>query len=761
MDAGVAGQDAGVALVLLNVRGSVSLDGAPVLATVHVGKHTLSSGEDGKFSWQGGVDEGATVWAERGPLRSTAFYVVANPDLSSQVHLALGEPTRVKGRVVGLPGRQPLAGFKVTLSGTGGGSMLTDEKGEFAADHAGPGFNSFSVDGERGWQSRGKTFFLEPGKVNEVEIALDATSVVAGRVVDSSQQPVALATVHIEGVGRGKTSTLTGADGVFRFPYAAASSYLVSAWNAKGRSPLLATPPRDDLVLVLGDAASLTVSVSRQGKPATGITCRLNVGMPGVEAPEPLTTGSEGKVTFTGLAVGTWEVAARRGSRRWHVVGKQILAVGPNTLGATIEDADRQLDVTVIDHDQKGPVEGIQLNLDGDTRVTDPDGKATFDDLDPSAELSLEVKGGGYPPATESIPKEAATVTVALRRWRTLAGKAVDEKGRAIRGLSIDSNHVDTDADGRFAQDVTPAEKEFKVWFMCEDCAPKPLKVPAGTTDLDVGTVVLSRMGVLHVTVTTPDGRPARFAQVYDLPDGKKWLDLKTRENPAFLVDGLGQASVPYRAATCFVALAEGFAPSGLEGCPFEARPGETTEVKLRLRSGGFVEGSVAANGRPVVGRLIFDNEEGLNAVTDERGHYRLGPLSPGAHAVASLAVAPASQLESRFVTVTAGSTVTVDFGAEPGARVTAVWTGPDATDLFAVAAAGHIDFATLKTLKPNGNDKLKIMMLGAKREAVFESLTEGEWTVFLGPTKREWVGLLHINVVRGTDLQLKIGPPP
>ena len=118
-------------------------------------------------------------------------------------------------------------------------------------------------------------------------------------------------------------------------------------------------------------------------------------------------------------------------------------------------------------------------------------------------------------------------------------------------------------------------------------------------------------------------------------------------------------------------------------------------------------------------------------------------------------------ELKAEFKTVTLeeGATRTLDFGRELTARVIVEWTGKVSPRLGAVCVPGRVDLtAATQPRELLEREDMQVQLMEASTQATFDTLKEGEWTVFV-IAQGGFVGRAIFTVVRGQELRLSVAP--
>ena len=726
----------------------------------------MLAGPDGRFHWEDKISEAVKVWAEKGPLRSDVAELEPDPEFARQVLLTLNAVTSVTGRVLASADRRPMAGVKVTLSCVGDGTFATDPEGRFSAPKVPPGECDVIAHATPLSAKASYPFTIVLEGDNELEVMVDLLSVVGGRVIDSSGAASAGAIVKMVGASYAQTR-ITQADGSFLFNDDLQQTYVLAATNGSERSATHhVAAGQKNLLVVLGPAARLEVTVIRDGALAPGVSVGIKrEPSMGIEV-DAQTTRADGKVTFEAISEGGWVVSGRRGNRKWHPLGALQVKNGANAFTVTLVEDGRSVRIEVVDLLDRRPVAEAEVQLGSQVVKSDLKGVALFDGVT-DAENEVYVSAEGYTVAFQKLAPAAVAATIPMRGWRKLRGEVVDGRGRALADLTVAFREVLLD-EGRFEVVIPSRAEPYDFRFKCRACGSKAVTVPGGDIDVDVGRVVMEGRMTLKLAVTTPDGRPAPFARIFAVNESQRWLTQANRKAPELMADARGELNLDSNVGQyCYRAWLEGFAPSSRDACPVELKEGATVKLPLILRPGGFVSGIVRRAGKPAAGILVKESEEHFERLTDERGAYQLGPLSAGEHSIIAMTYAGAEPtMDVKRVTITDGVPATLDFGSEAGSRVTVEWTGPlHPSNPIIALLRGKVPLA--QAIKSGQGPGIQLKPLDASRVAVFDAVPEGEVTVLVlnfepsmdagHPITR----IAWLNVVRSRDETLKLGPLP
>lgn len=197
---------------------------------------------------------------------------------------------------------------------------------------------------------------------------------------------------------------------------------------------------------------------------------------------------------------------------------------------------------------------------------------------------------------------------------------------------------VTTNESGAFLFDAVPGgEYVFEIDAVSgpQRARNAPINIAKGSVLEDITVIVESasqRGSLAGTVVAVATGAPVeRFAVrvlKVDAPgETSPRLGVATAENGAFLIEDItaGVATVEVKA--------EGYGPQVFQ---IDIRPGQTTEVSIKLEAEGILKGRVQRNGRPSgYGYIGFPELEGnFHAGTDGNGHFEVKGLPAGTHRV-------------------------------------------------------------------------------------------------------------------------------
>ncbi|MGE0400733.1 MAG: sigma-70 family RNA polymerase sigma factor [Kofleriaceae bacterium] len=259
--------------------------------------------------------------AESSMALAKSVLVTVTDKPGDKVQLVLLADGVVKGKVA-LPDGTAPAAFTVSISGTYPTPFATPD-GSFSLPAA-AGTHTIVVDGRRFLAAKAKEVTVEPGKPTDVgTITVQPGRSVSGRVLDENRMPIANAKVaagklltgggtelYIENESIDAKDTVTDETGYFHLEGFPPTPITIVAGKDTQRSPsirLPASPDSANIDLVLGKAAGLDGTITRDAKPlADTIVIANPVGANGSNFFTQ--TGPDGTFTIDGLAPGPYVV---------------------------------------------------------------------------------------------------------------------------------------------------------------------------------------------------------------------------------------------------------------------------------------------------------------------------------------------------------------------------------------------------------------------------------------------------------------------
>ena len=309
-----------------------------------------------------GQSKSQTLRARKGAA-ATAVPVIALPGDRAVLRLKARGLASVRGRVINAQG-EPQVGASVELvkwtydSGIGGHATSTDAEGRFVLDDLWTDYSyTVSATAPGFGQSDSERLKLKPGEARDLgEVKMPrADSFVAGRVVDEAGEPVAGASLNLQGIGTPFKETTSDAQGHFRFEDVVSGDPALSLGAGVGgnfeRSAHKENVKsgRDDIVLILrSEKAERAAAASQSSGPRETVDALRGKVAPPLRAVSwlnsaPLNAAQwRGRVVivdFWGIGCGPCVAALPGVQRAWQMLkGKGLLIVGLHDAGATPQE---------------------------------------------------------------------------------------------------------------------------------------------------------------------------------------------------------------------------------------------------------------------------------------------------------------------------------------------------------------------------------------------------------------------------------------
>lgn len=552
---------------------------------------------------------------------------------------------------------------------TPGDLVTTDGEGRFEVKGLSPGKYYFDVVAKRHAHSGQLEVELAAGGTVHRDVVLAEGGAIRGKVLDARRKGVGSARIMalpwdqaVEVPYAPILKAASGPDGDFEIPgLALGEQYLILARAPDGKIGLgiRISVPTEEVELRVGPRFSLTGTVvdDETGAAITGATLFALLGS--------AKTDGNGRYLLEGVIRSpffryVW-ISAEGYEDKQHefdlagsILGRSVIEedfrlskIRPGTLRITARDLDGN------------PLSGVALIVTewgsekslarGVTRGT---GEAVLADVPPSAqqlkamkpghvlvEVNQTAPGERYGTPTDSVwirvaPGGESAFEVTLARAATASGSVIDQDGKALAGVTINSHsgesHTVTDEKGKFTVERLPAGVRVGIGFIKEGYLNASAQVGPGSGQEVVVTMV--RGGTLTGRVTAEDGKPLAGVEVTARPgeDGGGNQRATTGADGSFALSSLD--------AGRYVLLAQrdGYAPQKSPG--IEIRAGETREgielvlgkgipvtVVATLEDGTEVPASAVVYGpldRPAQERVVFRQADR----GEQRMEFRLLP---------------------------------------------------------------------------------------------------------------------------------------
>lgn len=643
--------------------------------------------ESGCLSVAGGDSGGGLLVLAAADGRRAAVRLPEAAGAPSEPEIArfkLPAGSDLRGRVLGGPGRRPLAGVLVWPVQDPGAFALTGADGRYAVPAAGREHLRVHADAA-GFLPR--ALAVEPGDLaagQAPELVLQAAAAAVGRVVDGEGTPLAgarLEAVPEAGPGPGTAGRPEGApshawsDDAGRFELARlrpSLAYRVAARRSgfaalvlPGVTPSARRAPTDLGTLVLHPGARLEGRVTDlRGRPLEGAEVRSREAsvQPSQreaerlrERPPDAVTGPDGRFVLADLRPGRpyHLLTSRRGYLPGWTPG--VEAPTPDPLAVVLDDASR-LSGTLLDGEGAplpgarvvlrwlGPpagTVGLEARRGGGSRsgTTDARGAFSFEELAPGG-VELSARAEGFlpgDPVTREVPPdgEVTDVRLVLRRGAVVEGRVFDPSGAPVAGARVNVGRAGGTAvsgdDGSYRIEGVPEglrglfahHPQFRRFA-------REMQVEAGVNTEDV---FLEDGWSVSGRTVDEDGEPVAGARVVVRAETSRapaTYEAESGEDAAFRVVVSDEGEYRLTAAR------DGFARSELPGLEVRSEPLEGVEVVL-VR-GASVVGTIRGLAPEELGDVSLEarkegaagSEATVAGSVDHRGGYSVHHLAPG-----------------------------------------------------------------------------------------------------------------------------------
>ena len=440
-----------------------------------------------------------------------------------------------------------------------------------------------------------------------------------------------------------------------------------------------------------------------------------------VEAPQAFRgarSDDNGQFTITQLPPGEYQLFARKKGFKISVTGYPIYPDGYSDMKVdlTLSSADDgKYSVFGIVKDNKGAaVDGANIKLSGMSGATfdamersttsSGGGKFNFDGVN-TGYYSLEVSKEGFAPTTIRRVRLNEEIQVVLKQTATIRGfVTARDTGHAPPTYTVDAyplsaggeGRLDTmsmmtgatnsmsfsNPDGSFEMRVNAGA--YRLEAKAEGYAPSrvEVEVQAGQIMDGVKLILDNRGGTISGTVYAGDGASVQGAQVTLIeaasPAEAMMMMASAGGANTQQVGADGSFSFENLAAGSYIVVAKHprYA-TGTSDMIDLAQAGKQDNVRVRLGTGGAVEGYVYRQGAASAGAvvMIVGNGTTKSATTDQSGHYMIDGLATGTFQ-AMVTEISSGDINSIYgarglqVTVTEGQTARCDFGNQTGTRI-------------------------------------------------------------------------------------------
>ncbi len=402
----------------------------------------------------------------------TAFTQVGAAGSTATTKVTLRKGFDVSGRVVDEAGK-PIASAHVVTSNVfdipgGLDPVVTDAKGAFKLPPLAPGTHTLvATDGEHA-PGRSPTITIEDKPVTNIEIVMATGGVVAGLVVDTTQKPVAFATVRIASdtpqlwLVDSRQAT-TDSAGAFTVKGLARSKHKVRA-DAEGAAStvtlvdLATVSSKRDVKLVLDVKGTISgIVVDETNQPVAEVSVNAFPDILGGASSDAMmlagmsssTTDGGGRFTIRGLPDGAYRLRAARsqgnGFYDWGQDGVPA-KTGASNVKITLAAPGSVVGKLVLETTNAPPIlANVQLGSQPAV-AANKDGTFTLTDVTPG-KWDLYVRGPEFAVLTKrdvtvapGKPTDIGTLT--LVRGRKVVGRVVDASGAAVAGAKVKSGDI-------------------------------------------------------------------------------------------------------------------------------------------------------------------------------------------------------------------------------------------------------------------------------------------------------------------------------
>lgn len=355
-------------------------------------------------------------------------------------------------------------------------------------------------------------------------------------------------------------------------------------------------------------------------------------------------TGAHGGAfRFPGLAIGRYAVVAKGPAGDEVRATVEVTAGGEQGVTVHVQQASAIAGVVV---DEVGrPIEKASVAWRGVSHETDAEGRFEIRGA-ASEEPVLEASSKWHLTARLEEPDEARPVRVVLRARPVVTGVLLPaEGGESLRDHVWVAEHTEScttyetaavDPKGRFRYPLRTAQEEVVLLLLprgAADVLLGPFHLPAGA-ERDAGELQLDLGRSIRGTVVDEQDRPVAGSAVragrpglLDVRDGM----FVSAPEAATAADGTFHIAQVHRGRLSVRVRHRDHAPTVLDDPPEQG-------LRIVLAPASFLEGTVRdPDGKPQPGLTIVAAHEvslrlmpGISTQTDDRGHFRLGPLAAG-----------------------------------------------------------------------------------------------------------------------------------
>jgi len=598
---------------------------------------------------------------------ATQTVAVTTPGSTVTVNGQFLAPSTITGTVTD-PSSAPIGGVTVTASGPSSATATTASDGTYTLNGLAPGDYTvtFHLDGYI--DPAPQTITIADYGTNQVANAqLVAPATISGTVTDATANPIAGATVTLDGPVTATTTTNNG--GGYTFPGLPVGSYTVMV-TAPGfvdssSLPVSVTTAGSTVTqdVTMNASSQLTVTVTdSHAVPVAGATVTVTGNLGSIFSG---TTDGSGHVTFTGLAPDVYSVQATADGY-FTAAATNFTVVGygeTDTLGVNVLSPSN-IYGTITDPSTAN-LAGATVTLEGPgvsaTTTSAADGSYNFPGLAPGTYVvSASTPQFVAPsPVVVTVTDYGQTQIADLQfsTGSTISGEVQDATEAPVAGATVTlSGPVNatttTDQNGLYSFGVLPLGT-YDVNFD----APGYLSPPAGTTTITTpgSTQIVNGQflvpSTISGTVTDPSGAPIGGVTV--TADGPTPATTTTASDGTYSFTGLlaGDYTISFHL--------DGYVDPNAASVSI-AEQGATGTANAQLIAPSTLQGTVtnAANA-PIAGAtVIIDGPVFAMTTTASDGTYSFGTLPAGTYSVTVTADGYLDASNTATI-ATAGDTVT------------------------------------------------------------------------------------------------------
>jgi uncharacterized GH25 family protein len=257
------------------------------------------------------------------------------------VELRFERGREARGKVVDAGGK-PVADAQVEISGPKSLVLRSTSAGEFHFKKLPPGAYTMRASTHDRGVSAAQSIDLSANPTEEVVLTLErGDGVIAGRVLDAAERPIALALLTLEGEER-RIQATTDARGAFRFAGLPEGSYRLSAGDRRRGHEVVegVATSREDLVVRLVAPGAIRGRIAAEG-PGAGFTLRLREAGAGDDLPARVYrfTSRVSSFHLEHLPPGAYRLELLRGGEVVGAVERIDVRSGETTDGVVVADA--------------------------------------------------------------------------------------------------------------------------------------------------------------------------------------------------------------------------------------------------------------------------------------------------------------------------------------------------------------------------------------------------------------------------------------